>query len=104
MKRKAMEDESVTWLAGDGRAMRLSEFEDDHLRNTIAYLHRKKKEWDDVKKVVRAKSTHALGGLRVRERPVEEWLNLLCGELILREKAEAAGKLTLRKILAFKIF
>ena len=86
------------WNSYNEGPIPIEEMELSHLQNTIAYLYRKKKEWEGIRKVIQSKGKVSGGQVTVQDKPIQEWLNILCSELIRREKGKNQSKQSLRKI------
>lgn len=83
-----MKNKEIIWSMRDGIPIMLGEMEDSHLLNTIMYLTRRQREYDDTFRAV-VKSGTIIPELVINGETVKIWLERFQKELMRRSKKEA---------------
>ena len=93
----------LMWNSSNGPVF-IADMEIGHLQNTIMYLYKKKKLWDEIQKLAQSSARKKLDGVVINNTPIEEWINQMCTELIKREKEKQKETLVGKKVTIFTLF
>lgn len=78
---------AVIWSTGSGESIKLDEMEEQHLRNTLSYIHRRMEQWNEARTLSKARGQD-IGKYFVNGRTGMEWFDLMSAELRRRQLAD----------------